>query len=581
MTKLHMSNLARMDEQIDPDQLQSLSRQYRSGRPMRYVVLPLLMAIMLMALMVSLLAVIVEVSVDNRWFGTTFLLFFIALEGIYTTNWLNHPRQLPLDRAAYRAAELLLLIILVLIANQFIFGQGIPEREMLLEYLRAPQILFLNWHFLIMVLLAAIIWRMAIHLSQIFTKLQISEFELRYHSLPLAQRKARAEDQPIQISRSELVDDFLRFWLIGGLLLVVATGISTLGQQSVEKFMAPLASGRTNLEPRLLSALLLYFIIGLWLLSQARLMHVHARWLLNSINTDEDARRKWQRTSLVILAFVVLVATFLPIGSTSALSQIINVVLFWALAIAYFIILLLVLPFAMLLAFFSGKGIEEVTPPPPLEPNFMQPPLENSASQLGETLAMVLSSGFWTVLIIILILALLFYFRERGLDGLGPVRNLRLGERILAWLREFWSRLHGQVRSLQDTLLLLRESENSDEEAQAGRPRWRFLRVSNLSPRDQLRYFYLSTIRRAADKGVKREAADTPNEYAEDLKQSWPEAKEGLDNLTQAFLMARYSDKDISAEDLPPVKGTWKEVRRELNQKPAPTDDHVANEEEG
>ena len=517
MTKLHMSNLARMDEQIDPDQLQSLSRQYRSGRPMRYVVLPLLMAIMLMALMVSLLAVIVEVSVDNRWFGTTFLLFFIALEGIYTTNWLNHPRQLPLDRAAYRAAELLLLIILVLIANQFIFGQGVPEREMLLEYLRAPQILFLNWHFLIMVLLAAIIWRMAIHLSQIFTKLQISEFELRYHSLPLAQRKARAEDQPIQISRSELVDDFLRFWLIGGLLLVVATGISTLGQQSVEKFMAPLASGRTNLEPRLLSALLLYFIIGLWLLSQARLMHVHARWLLNSINTDEDARRKWQRTSLVILAFVVLVATFLPIGSTSALSQIINVVLFWALAIAYFIILLLVLPFAMLLAFFSGKGIEEVTPPPPLEPNFMQPPLENSASQLGETLAMVLSSGFWTVLIIILILALLFYFRERGLDGLGPVRNLRLGERILAWLREFWSRLHGQVRSLQDTLLLLRESENSDEEAQAGRPRWRFLRVSNLSPRDQLRYFYLSTIRRAADKGVKREAADTPNEYAENL----------------------------------------------------------------
>jgi hypothetical protein len=192
---------------------------------------------------------------------------------------------------------------------------------------------------------------------------------------------------------------------------------------------------------------------------------------------------------------------------------------------------------------------------------------------------MVLSSGFWTILIAILILALLFYFRERRLDGLGLVKNMRLGERILAWLREFWSRLHGQVRSLQDTLLLLRESESLDKEAQAGRPRWRFLRVSNLSPRDQLRYFYLSTIRRAGDKGVKREAADTPIEYVEDLKQSWPEAKDGLDNLTQSFLMARYSDKEISVEDIPPVKGTWKEVRRELNQKPTSTEDHDPNEE--
>jgi hypothetical protein len=579
MTKLHMTNLARMDGQIDPDKLQSLRRRYRSGWPMRYIIRPLLMAVMLTALMVSILAVMVEISEDSRWFGTTTLLFFIALEAIFTTNWLNHPRQLPLDRAAYRAAEFLLLLILVFVASWIIFERGIPERDRLLEYLRAPQILFLNGHFLITVLLAVIIWRLAIQLSQIFTRLQISEFELHFHSLPLAQRKARAEDQPIQISRSELLDSFLRFWLLGGLLLVVAIGFSTLDQQSVEKLIAPLASGRASLEPRLLSVLLLYFIIGLWLLSQARLMHVHARWLLNNVDADEDARQKWQRTSLFILAFVVLIATFLPIGSTTALSQIINVILFWILAIAYILIFLLMLPFAMLLALFSGQGIEDVSPPPPLEPNFMQPPIENSASQLGETISMMLSSGFWTLLIVFLILALLFYFRERRMDGLEQVKHLQLSERILAWLRQFWLRLHGQVRSLQETLLLLRETESFDDETQAGRPRWRFLRVSSLSPRDQLRYFYLSMIRRATDKGVKREPAGTPSEHVEDLKHSWPEAEEGLDDLTKAFLKARYSDKEISVEDIPPVKGAWKEVRRELNQKPHPIEDHGAGEE--
>ena len=297
MTKLYKTNLARMEMHVDGDRLEELRKQYRAGRPTRYIIRPLLMAIMLTALMVGLLSVVVEISEDSRWFGLTFLLFFIALEAIYTTNWLNHPRQLPLARSTYRAAELLLLIIIVRIASWIIFGEGIPQTAELLEYLRAPQTLFLNGRFLITVFLAAIVWRLAILLSQIFTKLQISEFELLFHSLPLAQRKARADDQPIQIGRSGLVESFTRFWLLGGLLLVAAVGFSTLEQQSVDTLMAPLAAGRANLEPRLLGALLLFFIIGLWLLSQARLMQVHARWMLNNVEIDENARQKWQRTS--------------------------------------------------------------------------------------------------------------------------------------------------------------------------------------------------------------------------------------------------------------------------------------------
>lgn len=76
MTKLHMTSLARIDEQIDQEQLKSLRRRYLSGRPMRYVFRPFLMSVMLAALMIGLLAVIVEVSGDSRWFRATFLLFF-------------------------------------------------------------------------------------------------------------------------------------------------------------------------------------------------------------------------------------------------------------------------------------------------------------------------------------------------------------------------------------------------------------------------------------------------------------------------------------------------------------------------
>ena len=175
--------------------------------------------------------------------------------------------------------------------------------------------------------------------------------------------------------------------------------------------------------------------------------------------------------------------------------------------------------------------------------------------------------------IVIVVLALLFYIRERRQTGGGIVKGLPLREQILAWLRKLWARLRGQARTLQDTLVRVRESAGDAEPAQAKRSRWSFLRVSSLTPRDQLRFFYLSTVRRAGDRGVKREPASTPSEYVHDLKQNWPEADVGLDDLTKAFLKARYSDKEISDEDVPPVKEIWKGVRRELSQKPAPKQD--------
>jgi hypothetical protein len=569
MSKLQRTNLARMEPHVDQERLQCLRRRYLSSRPVRYLIRPLLMATMLTALLVGLLSVIVEVTRDGRWYLLTFPLFFIALEGIYTTNWLGHPRQLPLDRTSYRAAELILLIIIVRGVSWFIFGEGIPDDDLLRQYLRAPQDLFLNGPFLIAATLGIIIWRLSVSVSKTFVDLQVSEFELRFQSLPLAQRKARIEDQPISPGRAELVDAFVRFWLLGGLLLVVAVGLSTLEEQTMETILAPLASGRANLEPRLLGTLLLYFIIGLWLLSQARLMQFHARWLVNNIDTDEDSRGRWQRASLTILLLVIIVAAFLPIGSTSGLSQLINIALYWLMVIANAIIFLILLPFAMLMALLSGRGIEEAINAPPVEPLQPPPAVDQGASFFGETVSMIISSGFWAFVIVVVAMALLFYLRERRETGSGNVGEAKVWlDQFLAWLAGIWARLRGQALSLQESLILLIADDSEVEQPAKKRSRWRFLRVSGLSPRDQVRYFYLSTVRRAGDRGVKRPSAGTPSEYARDLKESWPEAEESVDDLTQAFLKARYSDRPIDEDDLPPVKDSWKSVRRQLRQDP-------------
>ena len=79
-----------------------------------------------------------------------------------------------------------------------------------------------------------------------------------------------------------------------------------------------------GLQPALLIAMLLYFGVGFWLLSQAKLMEMNARWLVNNITKDEQMERTWQRSSLFTLVLVGLVAAFLPIGPTLAISRILG-----------------------------------------------------------------------------------------------------------------------------------------------------------------------------------------------------------------------------------------------------------------
>jgi hypothetical protein len=99
-------------------------------------------------------------------------------------------------------------------------------------------------------------------------------------------------------------------------------------------------------------------------------------------------------------------------------------------------------------------------------------------------------------------------------------------------------------------------------------PPWNFIRLNALSAREQIRYFYLSTVRRAGERGVPRDRSETPSEFAADLKENWPEAEGDIEALTDAFLHARYSRQEI--EDVSPVKQTWKRVKSSLRRRNRP-----------
>jgi hypothetical protein len=123
--------------------------------------------------------------------------------------------------------------------------------------------------------------------------------------------------------------------------------------------------------------------------------------------------------------------------------------------------------------------------------------------------------------------------------------------------------------------------EDKDEKGTETKKGWRFIRLGGLPPREQIRYFYLSTVRRAGERGVPRNSAETPLEFAEDLKDGWPEVEEEVEELTDAFLKARYSDAPVVSEDVPEVKETWKDVRRQIRKRPSPIDSLSDEESDG
>lgn len=159
----------------------------------------------------------------------------------------------------------------------------------------------------------------------------------------------------------------------------------------------------------------------------------------------------------------------------------------------------------------------------------------------------------------------MFFLRERGY-------RIRAGEisawwsALSQWLHETWERLTGRIRSTRRGLQVhLGTSPFTPALPKAALPaKPRFLRLGNLTPREQIRYYYLSLVRRAGERGIARRTGETPLEYAQNLEQAWPDSEADLDELTRAFLEARYSPHTIAGEDVLTVRERWKRLKSRI-----------------
>ena len=77
-----------------------------------------------------------------------------------------------------------------------------------------------------------------------------------------------------------------------------------------------------------------------------------------------------------------------------------------------------------------------------------------------------------------------------------------------------------------------------------------------------MRYFYLSILHQSRRQGFGRPATMTPHEYRAVLEREMPEAADQIDELTEAFVEARYSEHNIDQERAGIVRAVWGRVKR-------------------
>ncbi|MFZ0547013.1 MAG: DUF4129 domain-containing protein, partial [Candidatus Promineifilaceae bacterium] len=522
---------------------------------------PVVIALIILAMFTGPIILLETIFSQNKWQSLPWLILLVSAEGILTTRWLTVTER-KVGNLTYRAAEIT-VIFLFLRLFTWLFVVDLPSSNDLTGFLFEPST-FIDPMYFVFCLLLFFAWQQTITMTKTFSNLQLDFEELRYYSKTGHERYQL--ERPLPKDRKSILGGFFRQWVAGGVIVGIFATLTTFDLSTLDNNGVAIKTiGRLGLPPAMLGALLTYFIGGLWLAGQGQLAVLRSRWLLQDTRLDQKMNRTWNRASAALIGIIAAIAAFLPIGSTFAISRILQFITLVVIAIINLVFLLLSVILALFISIFMKPGTNQQPDPLDLtgivpEQLVFDPLPEKTPTPLWGTI-------FWLIVIVAVIAAVIFFLRGRGVPITGGRFFAFLSvtwTRLRTWFRSLW---HGFERQVQHFEQSIRERLQITEKPigrplLSGRPSFR-----SLSPREKIRYYYLSIVRRAEEKGVERGKSVTPSEYAAELKEEWPEATMEVENITDAFLKARYSPQQMTGNDLGSVKETWNRIKSTIRKR--------------
>jgi hypothetical protein len=354
------------------------------------------------------------------------------------------------------------------------------------------------------------------------------------------------EDKSRQLPLRQVI---LRRFLNLGMFVLLLAGIPL---QKTFQIGLPLASASV------VPAVLLFFILGMVLLSLSSYISLTASWQKDKVILPGMVTRQWVILTAVILAVLVLLMLLLPNNTGLGLFETLK-------AVIAFIVLVITVIYAFLLfilnaissLFIHPLDVVPAETPVPTPPQQVFSP-GSTPSPIDWDL--VRSVIFWLVLFVLVVITLRQYilFHRSLVDDLKQLRPINwltsLLSRLVASLRKANKRVGGFVQSRFLALRRVRKPVHASSE-------WDYMNPHRLGARQKVIFYYLSLIRRAKEAGLPRADGQTPYEYASSLAPDVQAGKEGIETLTNSFMEARYSLHEIPPGEAKQARLIWENLR--------------------
>jgi hypothetical protein len=308
--------------------------------------------------------------------------------------------------------------------------------------------------------------------------------------------------------------------------------------------------------------LLIFFGLGLILLSHTRLAVLRSGWVWERITIARGLPASWIAATLLALGSMALAALALPTQYSLGLFATLNYLLTLLVSLMQLIFYFIAFLFAAILSlFFPQIGMPSRPPdlpPPPIEmtPTTVAPP---AISEFVQSLI------FWAIFLIVLGY-LIYQYTRRNPVLMGALQRLP----GWGWFVRLWQRLRRLLEGLSAQLtnaIQVRLAARSAPAARSSTGARRWINPRRLSPRDQVQFYYRALLRRGGERGLPRRPAQTPAEYARDLQQRLPEVDADVTALTGDFVEARYSRHSIEPDRVSAVQRYWARIKAALKRR--------------
>jgi hypothetical protein len=367
-------------------------------------------------------------------------------------------------------------------------------------------------------------------------------------------------------------------FVTGGFFILVFAGLALVSPEELGD------AGRSEVSG-IIPSVLLYYVLGLVLASQTSLDRLRTDWLRSGATVQTGLARRWLTYGVVLMICALVLALLLPTsfnsraadelpgawGLLSAITWPLRVILGAVFGVIGWLFAglaaLLFAPVAGLLPQGAGSAA------PAVAPSVLPQATPTAAGADAPSIGRQLIWGF------------LFYVLPTLLAGYAIWNTWQKRRAIWLGLRDFSrdtaTMIWGAILDMVAVLWRFFGSASPGFLARAPaaiKARWNkrgrraggvvdapnWLRLRNLTPRALIVYFYTSLVQRATAIGWERRRGQTAYEYSRDLGDHIPDRRAEVEALTEAFVRARYSPRDIAEEDARRARSPWERIRDAL-----------------